>query len=381
VTRATAADVAHLYVHVPFCPTICPFCSFHVVRRRDDLVEAYLRRLDGDAAEARRRHPSMGPLDTVYLGGGTPTHLSDGELARLLGSIRRRFAVSPGAEITLEAHPVHVTPTRAATWRDLGFTRVSLGLQSTQDPVLTRLGRRHDAATGLAALDTLLAVDGWTVNADLITAVAGQDVAADLHAVAARGVPHLSAYTLTIEPGTPFARRGVEVPERREADALRLAAAILPAYGLLRYEVSNHAHPEHRCRHNQAYWDGRCWLGLGPSATGQEPPPPDAPPGHRLVRRRHAALTEWLDGAPADVEVLTADDVIHDGLLTGLRRVDGVDLAALARRAGDGRDLPRDLARPLGQLRRRGLVEIDGPRVAATAEGVLVLDVVLRELW
>ena len=205
--------VGHLYVHVPFCPTICPFCNFHVLRRREDLVEAYLARLDDEFAAIARRWPHRGPLRTVYLGGGTPSQLTDGELERLTLAIRRRFAIAVDAEIGLEVHPLDVTPGRPARWHDLGFNRVSVGVQSTQDTVLRTLGRPHDAATALRALDEVLAAGPWTVNADLIVAVPGQDVATDLERLAATGVAHLAAYTLTIEDGTPFARRGVAVDE------------------------------------------------------------------------------------------------------------------------------------------------------------------------
>lgn len=360
--------VPHLYVHVPFCPTICPFCSFHVLRRRDDLVEAYLRRLDDELAVTAAAWPDAGPLRTVYLGGGTPTHLDDLELGRLLASVRRHLPVAAGAEVGIEAHPSTTTPARPRRWRELGITRVSVGLQSTQDAVLRRLGRPHDAAAGLAALDAVLAIDGWTVNADLIVAVEGQDVASDLHRVASAGVQHLSAYTLTIEPGTPFERRGVTVDEGEERAAIDAATAILPAYGLQRYEVSNHARPGHECAHNLGYWRGACWFGVGPSATAQLPSGAGGA-GRALVR--NPPLDAWLAGGAPVVERLEPDDVRRTRLLTGLRLAEGAD-AALVAPDGDP---------ALGRHLADGRLALRDGRIVATAAGLPVLDGILADLW
>lgn len=369
----TPADpiVRHLYVHVPFCPTICPFCDFHVLQRRAGLVEAYLEGVDRDAAELAERFGDRIELDTVYLGGGTPSHLRDGELERLMSIIAARLGAAR-RETGVEAHPGNVTVERARHWRNLGFTRVSLGIQSSDDAVLRRLGRPHDAATALAALDTLVDTGGWRVNADLITAVDGQDVARDLRTVAARGVDHLSAYTLTIEAGTPFGRAGVTVDPDAEADALRLAGEILPEFGLARYEVSNHARPGAECIHNRAYWLGRFWLGLGPSATGHEPRAAGDPPEVRAWRRTNPPLDTWLAGGRGEPEPLGTREVLVEGLLTGLRLAEGVDLAALAARAGQPAETV--FAAEFAQLADAGLVRLTGGRLLVTETGFPLLN-------
>ncbi len=369
----TAVDppIRHLYVHVPFCPTICPFCDFHVLQRRAGLVETYLDGVDRDAAELADRFGDQIALDTVYLGGGTPSHLRDGELERLMAIIARRLGTAR-LETGIEAHPANVTVDRARHWRDLGFTRVSLGIQSTDDAVLQRLGRPHDAAAALTALDTLVEQGGWHVNADLITAVDGQDVERDLRTVAARGVDHLSAYTLTIEDGTPFARAGVTVDPDAEAEALRLAGAVLPEFGLARYEVSNHARPGSECVHNRAYWLGRYWLGLGPSATGHEPPAPTDPPDVRGWRRTNPPLDAWLAGGRGDPEPLGSREVLVEGLLTGLRLVDGVDLAALAARAGQPAETV--FAAEFAELLAAGMVRLVHGRLQVTEIGFPLLN-------
>ena len=382
-------SIPHLYIHVPFCPTICPFCSFHVLHRRHHLVDAYLTRLDHELAATAATWPEAGALRSVYLGGGTPSHLSDTELERLVTSIRRRFDVSPDAEFALEAHPLNVSPARPPHWRELGFNRVSVGVQSTQDPVLRALGRPYDAAAGLAALEAVLAVEGWRVNADLIIAAPGQDVAADLHRLAATGVHHLAAYTLTIEDGTPFQRRGVTVPEEAERAALIAAAEILPAYGLSRYEVSNYARPGAQCHHNLGYWRNHFWFGAGPSATAHLPATPEdpgVPGGHarpdRLVR--NPDLNGWLAGVSPGEETLGPDDTARNRLLGGLRLSDGVTLDVLdvldEACGGDTAERAR-LRHQVQELCRQGLLIADEKRLRASGEGLLVLDHVLAELW
>jgi oxygen-independent coproporphyrinogen-3 oxidase len=264
--------IRHAYVHVPFCPQVCPFCSFHVVRRRPGAVAAYLARLDAEAAEVASRWGVA--LDTTYLGGGTPSSLRVDELATLLGSLRRRLG-SLGDEVTLEIHPATASAERFAAWRDLGVTRFSIGLESTDDAVLTRLGRAHSAADGLAAVEWALEAVGGavgsTVSVDLMCAIDGQDVGAELERIDGLGVDHVSCYTLTIEEGTPFERDGVVVDPAVAADAFDAAGLVLGAAGIARYEVSNHARAGHECRHNLGYWRSDWWLGLGPSAAALLP--------------------------------------------------------------------------------------------------------------
>jgi oxygen-independent coproporphyrinogen-3 oxidase len=395
--------VQHAYVHVPFCPQVCPFCSFHVVRRRPGVVAAYLARLDVDAADVASRYDVA--LDTTYLGGGTPSSLRIDELASLLGSLRRRFG-SLGDEVTLEVHPATASAQRFAAWRDLGVTRFSIGLESTDDAVLARLGRAHSAADGLRAaewaLDAVGGTSGSTVSVDLMCAIGGQDIDAELERIAARGVDHVSCYTLTIEEGTPFERDGVEVDPDVAADAFDAAGSTLGAAGIARYEVSNHAQVGHECRHNLGYWRSEWWLGLGPSAAALLPPrpsparprphsrsvlraAPDLGPlaeqnGGEIVGARavNPRLDRWLVGDPPEVEVLDGPAFVADALVAGLRPVDGVDLVALSARTGV--DVGARYGAAISELVDDGLATFDGMRLAATPAGMRVLDGVTARL-
>ncbi len=360
--------VRALYLHVPFCPHVCPYCDFHKMRRNEALVERYLARLEQEAEVAALRYP--GPLDTIYLGGGTPSHLSDPELTRVVRMLDRHWGFPARLETTLEADPLTFEPDRLRRFAELGFSRLSIGLQSTQDQALRFLDRRHDGRQGLQALTWALD-SGLAVNADLMTAVPGQDPLADLHAVAASGIAHVSVYTLTVEPGTPFARRGIRVDPEREADDFEAAARVLASYGLERYEVSNYARPGAESHHNLAVWRGRSYLGLGPSASAYLPD--GGPFGTRLT---NPPMRAWLAGAPPERDVLAPGDVLLERLLTGLRTREGADLAAAETESG--LRLERVAPRWLADATRHGLLVRDGPRLRATEAGIARLDALLR---
>jgi putative oxygen-independent coproporphyrinogen III oxidase len=382
--------IRHLYAHVPFCPTICPYCDFHVLERRAGLVDAYLIELEREATRLSSEFPS--DLMTIYVGGGTPSFLRDHEISSFVTIVRDAFGWVPdfknGGEATLEVNPGTVTRSRAKLWRDLGFDRASLGVQSTQDDVLKFLGRTHDAKQALESLEILLET-GFRVSADLITAVPGQDVERDLRALASVGLEHISAYTLTIEDGTPFARLGVKVREEDEERALELAETVLLEYGLARYEVSNHAKPGFESRHNIAYWDNRFWFGLGPSATGHYPLFSPLPllgegSGVRVLseRRKNPPLQTWLEGQRAtlengSLERVTPEEFVTDALFSGLRLKRGVNLTDLSSRAG--MDVSQRFADAFASLESRGLLERDGDVVRATHDGIWVLNQVVAE--
>jgi oxygen-independent coproporphyrinogen-3 oxidase len=435
---AAGSEIRHAYVHVPFCPTICPFCSFDVVERRAGAVAAYLDGLDREAATTVDRL-DVAPLRTIYLGGGTPSYLRDAEFERLVAVLRRRIGWAD--EVTLEVHPSTATRDRVRRWADAGVTRLSVGVQSFDDEVLAALGRSHSAADNHRVVEEALDT-GVTVSLDLITAVPGQDLAGELRAAASTGVDHISAYTLTIEPGTPFARDGVE--PAREREALESAASMFGAVGFDRYEVSNHARGGSRCAHNLAYWDNSWWLGLGPGATAHEPaggsraesatggraewatsgpvvalrrtnpsldewlarwspattemgPDPEPAPASgsesdtRFVLRgatelsRHAGQNERASGCLSGVSCRAEDRDLRDAtgwavdaVLAGLRRTEGVDLAVISARSGV--DASARFGPSVDALVAAGRLTREGTVIRATTEGVFHRDGVMAEL-
>lgn len=264
----------HVYVHVPFCARRCSYCDFAIaVRARvpvDEYVDAIARELDIRALQLES------PVDTLYLGGGTPSRLGPEGVARLLEVLRKRLTIAPDGEVTVEANPDDVRPGVVRTWRDAGINRVSLGVQSFAPNVLQWMHRSHDVADVERAADVLRAegIDDWSL--DLIYALppeVARDWNEDIRRALLLAPPHISAYGLTVESATPLARwrsRGVVSDaddERYEAEFLHVDEQ-LRSHGYEHYEVSNFARPGSRARHNSAYWQGVPYLAVGPGAHG-----------------------------------------------------------------------------------------------------------------
>ncbi|AFZ67268.1 radical SAM family heme chaperone HemW [Deinococcus peraridilitoris] len=375
VTDPATSAVRHLYLHVPFCPSICPYCDFHVLTRRAGQVEAYLKRLREEAAEIARTYRV--DLQTVYLGGGTPSFLREAEMAEVVDIVRSAFGWG-AQENTLEVNPGTVSPERARQWRELGFDRASVGVQSLHDPTLKFLGRQHDARSAREAVEQLLAQE-FRVSGDLITAVAGQPLDGDVRGLVELGVEHVSAYTLTIESGTPFARRGVTVREEDEREGFSRTAQLLGELGFERYEISNYARSGGHSRHNLAYWTNQFYLGLGPGAAGHYPAPPGREvAGQRVLseRRTNPHLNGWLAGQPGESDLITPEEYATDALFMGLRLTRGVDLRDLSRRSG--LDVAARYAGVIEMQTRRGALEFDGRALRATEAGQWVLNDVIR---
>jgi oxygen-independent coproporphyrinogen-3 oxidase len=326
-----------VYLHVPFCERVCPYCDFAVVAARrlasgDEAryVAALLAELAGRAGAFAGR-----TLETVYFGGGTPALLSPASIERLLAAVGRAFPGSP-REVTLEANPSTLERGRLAGFRAAGVDRLSLGVQSFDDATLKRLGRAHRASESHAAIGAARAAGFANLSLDLIVGAPGQtlaDVERDLDAACAAAPEHASVYALTLEPGTPFARAAaagrLRVPDDDlVADMLLAAEARLTSAGLARYEVSSFARPGFEARHNQRYWQRRAVLALGVGAHSTEPHAEDAPFGARSANERE--LPSWLARieagrfAPPVREVLGAATARGEAAFLALRTREGL---------------------------------------------------------
>jgi oxygen-independent coproporphyrinogen III oxidase len=371
----------HAYVHVPFCRHRCGYCDFTLVAGRDDLVERYfaavtreLVRIPGGVEAGNS--PACLDLDTLYLGGGTPSHLGPDGLRRLVAILRERLRPKDGAEVTLEANPLDVTEEFVAAARDCGVTRVSLGGQSLDAATLRALDRDHEPDDVRRAVG-LLQGAGLAVSLDLMTAAPGQSLAAveaDLAAAAALHPEHVSVYCLTWEQGTAFAaarRRGelAAAPDDLERAMFEAAIDGLEAAGYEHYEVSNFARPGFRCRHNEAYWDCRPWEAFGPGAARFD---------GRTRTTNHRSTTTWMTRVLAgedfsgDVDAMSIEDAARERLVVGLRRRDGVDRAAFL--AASGCDLDAVGGRAVARWVAAGLATDDGRSVRLTRTGLLVSD-------
>jgi oxygen-independent coproporphyrinogen-3 oxidase len=358
-----------VYVHVPFCERVCPYCDFAVVatkRLAPEEEDRYVAALLGELAARAPRFAGLA-LDTIYLGGGTPALLRPEAVARLVAGLRGAFGGRP-REVTLEANPSTLERERLAGFRAAGVDRLSLGVQSFDDVTLRRLGRAHRAEEAHRTLAAARAAGFTNLSLDLIEGAPGQtpaDVERDLDAALAFAPEHLSAYALTLEPGTPFhaaAASGRLAPPDDDAVAemLERTHARLEAAGLLRYEVSSWARPGRESLHNQRYWRRAPVLGLGVGAHSTEPASDEAPFGARAANER--GLAAWLarveagGGAePPQREAPDAATARGEAAFLALRTRAGLDAARFEAEFGAG---PRRFfAAAIDALRAEGLLD------------------------
>lgn len=364
----------HLYIHVPFCARRCSYCDFAIAVRREVPSRQFV---DAVASEWRlwQSEPAWDEspsLATVYFGGGTPSHIEPAELGRLLEVFRRDRPLEAGAEVTLEANPEDVTARSAAAWIAAGVNRISLGLQSFDDAVLSWMHRTHDAAAIPVAMSVLRTAGFRNISVDLIFALPEQlhrDWRRDLDLALALEPDHLSLYGLTVEEGTPLGRwtaRGESTPppDERYASEYLLAHSALREAGFEHYEVSNAGRAGARARHNSAYWKRAPFIGLGPSAHS-------AFSGRRAWNVREWAGYERLVARGEPVrqaeEVLTEDQRRLEELYLGLRTTEGLARGIVPQAA------ERDWA-------RQGWAELTGDRLRLTAEGWLRLDALVGSI-
>lgn len=384
-------DGPGLYIHVPFCTHICPYCDFSVLTGDRAWQSRYLQSLlleidhltDAGWPELALRPPQQA-FDTIYFGGGTPSMMEAAHLETLLQAIRAKLPVREDAWLFLEANPEDVTPDSAATWRQMGFRTISLGIQSFSSQSLSFLGRQHTARIARQSLDHALAAGFDTVAMDLIYGIPDQtpsDWRADLDAALGAGPHHLSCYQLTIHPRTSFGfrrERGelVEMRNEEQADLLLLTHRHLEASGMPAYEVSNFAaSPEHASVHNQKYWNHTPYVGLGPSAhsfAGRQ-----RWWNSRKIKPWMAALEEGrspIEGA----ETLDRETLILERLMLGLRTPAGVDFDDLP--DGMGPSLWEDNRSIIESFFERGLVTMHESRLSPTLEGLAIADSLARSI-
>jgi len=272
-TATTAASIRHLYIHIPFCARICPYCAFYkdLLDRSQTqrFCEAILRELVGRDRRARRLRPS-----TIYFGGGTPTALTIAQLELLLRGFHERLDLSRLIEWTMEANPGSVSHRKAGVLKKFGVNRISLGVQSWDDQLLKLLGREHNAQQAEESFRILRAAGFTNINIDLMFGLSGQTAKqwrSTLEKTIALEPEHISTYCLTYEEDTEFFVRHARGEFRQDADAdaqlFEMAMAILEDAGYEHYEISNYTRPGFSSVHNQAYWLGKDYVGIGPSAV------------------------------------------------------------------------------------------------------------------
>lgn len=372
----------HLYLHVPFCKQACHYCDFHFstnLRGKRQLVEAMAHELDLRYTYLTEA-ANTSELETIYFGGGTPSLLTEAELAHLFEAIHRRFTVSPTAEITLEANPDDLTDPARLTMLRRYVNRLSIGIQTFDADTLRWMNRAHNAVDAENCVQRAREAGFDNLSIDLIYGVSDRIWSADLAKAIALDVPHLSAYSLTIEPDTAFGRWAAKgklapVDENLSATQFTELDSALSRAGYVHYEISNFAKPGQYARHNTAYWQRKPYLGLGPSAHSYN--------GHSRQHnvannaRYVQALAEHR--IPAEYEALSKADQVNEYLLTGLRTIWGCQLGELDTLLG--RSFLAEQARELTKLTQAGWLQTTDRTLLLTESGKLFADRVASDLF
>ena len=358
-----------LYVHIPWCLRKCPYCDFNSHEKRGELPESQY--VDALVADLDASLPGIWGrrLHTIFIGGGTPSLFSPAAIDRLLTAVRTRVMVDPDTEITMEANPGTFEVERFRGFRDAGVNRLSVGVQSFDDAKLAALGRVHGADEARRALESALAIFP-TVNADLMYALPGQDLEealADVREAAALGVPHISAYHLTLEPDTHFHRFPPSLPsDDLAADMQEGIEEVLAGAGYEHYETSAFARPGERARHNLNYWNFGDYLGIGAGAHGK------ISFRDRIVREQRerkpqSYLRAALEGnAIQESREVSEAELPFEFMLNALRLIEGFPAALFRQRTGVPIIV---IERQLAEAENAGLIERDHATIRPTPKG------------
>ena len=373
-----------LYVHLPFCTTICPFCSFAVRRDRASAHQPYINTLLQELTlSLDEENPEHLPLEAIYFGGGTPSRLTVSELEWLLRGIQRQWEFSPEVEITLECNPEDVTREALQGWLSAGFNRFSIGGQSFKDPLLKKLGRVHNAAQLRSALDCFHQENVGNWNLDLMFGIPGQtmeDFSQDLEESLANDPNHLSLYGLEIHPGTPFFHdqqiREMQ-SERSELERELYLQALhkTASMSLIQYEVSNFAKADFQSRSNLKVWDGQPYLGLGCGAHSFD----GVNRWGNVRSMRKYMESVGREEPPRDfMETPTRLQQASERLMLSLRRPEGLNILSWQEEFQIGLSLEQK--NQMEKLKDQDLVSWESPILKLTTEGMLLADAITAEL-
>ncbi len=367
-----------LYVHWPYCARICPYCDFNVYAAKARDNGPLLKAIRQDLTRHAQRLPTHPPLDSVFLGGGTPSLLSASDIANILETAQMSFGFAEEAEVTIEANPADVMLSRLKDWQAAGINRVSLGIQSLDDEALTFLGRDHDVATALNAADAVQSVfDNHSI--DLIYARPGQSLSDwenELQQALALGAPHLSLYELTIAERTAFGKRAergelIPMPDDDQADLYEATQRLCDSAGLPAYEVSNHARSsEYESRHNHIYWANGDWIGVGPGAHGRL-----TVNGKRTATEAARKPSDYIETNAALETDLTPIESAYELIAMGLRPISGLD-----KRRVESLIDQRLNEKKLHDFRELGMTTLKHNHIQLTSKGRLLADYIAKEL-
>ncbi len=326
--------MAGIYIHIPFCKQACTYCNFHFstsLGQKRNLLNALAKEIELSA------QPVI--IDTIYLGGGTPSLLSAAEINELLQGVRQHFSIAANAEISLEANPDDIHPVVLEKWLEAGINRLSLGIQSFNEEELRWMNRAHNAEQSMQSIEDILAAGFTNFSVDLIYGsplLDNDEFIKNVSTVLAKNIPHVSAYALTVEPKTALhkmisSKKSAPVDESRQAEQFGILVSMMETAGYEQYEISNFARPGFRSRHNSSYWEGKPYFGFGPSAHSYD--------GKNIRRWNIANNALYIksieqNSIPFEEEILTPVQQLNERIMIALRTMEGLDIEEVKQRFG-----------------------------------------------
>jgi len=373
--------LAGIYIHIPFCRQACHYCNFHFttsLTRKNELIAALLKELD-----LRQNYLQNEAVETIYLGGGTPSLLEVSDLEKLLGSIWKNFSTSPSTEITLEANPDDISEEKIREWLDTGINRLSIGVQSFFEEDLLWMNRAHNAKQAKDSLE-LACRHFKNITVDLIY---GTPMLTDnkweknVETILSYDIPHISCYALTVESKTALQKmiklgKTEDVNPDKQSDQFLLLMRWLKDAGYEHYEISNFAKPGFRSRHNTSYWQGKKYLGIGPSAHSF-----DGVSRQWNISNNNTYIDSLkTNSLPFEKEILTAAQQLNEYIMTSLRTIEGIDVRVVEKKFGK-KEKERLLQSVKKYLENKKVVVSEAGNLVLTNEGKLLADGIASDLF
>lgn len=385
--------MAGIYIHIPFCKKACHYCNFHFSTStafKTDFIEALLKEIAltaiADPAGFRKGNDilaSESMIETIYFGGGTPSLLTADELQIILHKLNTHFGINPGAEITLEANPDDISVLKLQQWKAAGINRLSIGVQSFFEEDLVWMNRAHNSAQAMFAIEAALQEGFHNMTVDLIYGTPALTDARWKHNVEQvfrLGVPHVSCYALTVEPSTALdkmirQKKSPDIDPDKQATQFLLLTTWMEKAGYEQYEISNFAKPGMRSRHNSGYWQGKKYLGLGPSAHSYN----GSARSWNIANNALYIRSLRNNILPAETEHLTAVQHLNEYIMTSLRTAEGIDVQYMADHFGKAATAQLD--KGIRKYLESGKVESGAGAFRLTREGRLFADGIAADLF
>jgi oxygen-independent coproporphyrinogen-3 oxidase len=383
--------MAGIYIHIPFCSKACHYCNFHFstsLKLKNDFLTALLKEIEITASAVPGSEETAGYLagdtiETIYFGGGTPSLLSEQELSAILQQLGNHYSIAPGAEITLEANPDNISASNLRGWKSAGINRLSIGIQSFFDEDLLWMNRAHNSAQSINAIDLSKAEGFDNLTIDLIYGTPGltdEKWKENVQIAVGAGIAHLSCYALTVEPSTALhnlirQKKVSDIDQEKQAAQFIMLMEWMETAGYEHYEISNFAKPGARSRHNTSYWQGKRYLGLGPSAHSFNGS------ARRWNIANNALYIQSMNNnqLPIETEALTATQQVNEYIMTALRTIEGLNLQVMEKRFG--MNISESLQSSAKKYIESGKMQRLEERLQLTQEGKLYADGIASDLF